>query len=85
MIVSITVGDREYELDVVVRGSRYRWDSEVEMPDRAECGTTLACIIAAHANSEGTTLEEAEREIIEECGEAYEVARREDCDDCGDL
>ena len=77
MIVALEIAERTFYLDVVA----YR--DEVEMPDRAECGTTLASIIALCAREEDLFLEEAERRITERCARAYED-KRADMNDGGD-
>jgi hypothetical protein len=77
MIVTIAAGDKDFDLDVRYRAAKSRarwgeeWDGgELELPDRAECGTTLAQIIGLRAAECDTYLELAEEEILREVGEA---------------
>lgn len=77
MLVSIRAGGRDFELDVAYRAPKRRarwgeeWDNgELELPDRAECGTTLASIIGMRAADDGTYLELAEEEILRKVGRA---------------
>jgi hypothetical protein len=85
--VSLEVGATVYSIDVLYTpAARYRWgeppdDGELELPDRANDGTTLASIISHMASLEGCYLETAERRIIEIAERACEQDENDYFDD----
>lgn len=87
MIVTLHVAEQTFQLDVGYTGpSKYRWGEapdtgDLEMPDRAECGTTLAAIIGMWATDEDCSLEEAEGQILDLCADECVAQVREDFDD----